>query len=26
VDVLVFMKRQDGIWKITKVEDTWDYR
>ncbi|CAN0628549.1 DUF3828 domain-containing protein [Burkholderia multivorans] len=26
VDVLVFMKRQDRIWKITKVEDASDCR
>lgn len=26
VSVLVFMKKIDGAWKITKVEDTADYR
>lgn len=23
--VLVFLRKQDGRWKITKVDDTWDY-
>jgi len=26
VDVLVFLRKLDGIWKITKVADTWDYK
>lgn len=26
VDVLVFMRRLDGLWKITKVADTSDYQ
>ncbi|QAU23551.1 DUF3828 domain-containing protein [Dyella sp. M7H15-1] len=26
VDVLVFMRKLDGLWKITKVVDTWDYK
>lgn len=26
VDVLVFMRKLDGKWKITKVDDTWDYK
>jgi len=24
-NVLVFLRKQDGRWKITKVDDTWDY-
>lgn len=24
--VLVFMRKIDGVWKITKISDTWDYR
>jgi len=26
VDVLVFMRKLGGTWKITKVDDTWDYK
>jgi Protein of unknown function (DUF3828) len=26
VDVLVFMEKQSGLWKITKVNDTWAYQ
>ncbi|GLQ95603.1 DUF3828 domain-containing protein [Dyella mobilis] len=25
ISVLVFLRKQDGRWKITKVDDTWDY-
>jgi hypothetical protein len=24
--VLVFLRKQDGRWKITKVDNTWDYK
>lgn len=26
IHVLAFMKRLDGLWKIIKVDDTWQYR
>jgi hypothetical protein len=26
VSVLVFLRKIDGQWKITKVDDTWDYK
>jgi hypothetical protein len=26
VDVLVFLEKQSGLWKITKVDDTWAYQ
>lgn len=26
VSVLVFMRKIDGQWKITKIDDTWDYK
>jgi hypothetical protein len=26
VSVLVFLRKIDGRWKITKVDDTWDYK
>jgi hypothetical protein len=26
VSVLVFLKKQEGVWKIIKIDDTWDYQ